>query len=78
MNIALVICDCREKEHRRVASKDSSQKVFLDGWLNRLNDLRTIIKQYKEKKNHYDGTKPRLHNFPKGLSDDKEVGRGIF
>jgi lysozyme family protein len=49
-NIALGICDCREKEHRRVASKDSSQKVFLDGWLNRLNNLRTIIKQYKEKK----------------------------
>lgn len=50
VDIALGICDCREKEHRRVASKDSSQKVLLDGWLNRLNDLRTIIKQYKEKK----------------------------
>lgn len=50
VDIASGICDCREKEHRRVTDKDISQDVFLDGWLNRLNDLRTIIKQYKDRK----------------------------
>lgn len=50
VDIALGICDCREKEHRKVTNKDISQDVFLDGWLNRLDNLRTIIKQYKERK----------------------------
>lgn len=49
-DIALGICDCREKEHRRVVNRNPSQKVFLSGWLNRLDDLRTVIKQYKERK----------------------------
>ncbi len=50
ISIAEGICDCREKEHRKVINKDISQDVFLDGWLNRLDDLRTIVKQYKDRK----------------------------
>lgn len=49
---ALAICDCREKEHRRVVNKDSSQEVFLSGWMNRLNNLRELIRQHKDRHKH--------------------------
>lgn len=52
IDVAHGICDCREKEHRRVTSNDNSQDIFLEGWLNRLNDLREIINKYKNKNEH--------------------------
>jgi len=40
---ALNIIDGRIAYHRRRVMENSSQEVFLQGWLNRANDLREFI-----------------------------------
>ena len=40
--------DVRENFYYKIVERRSSQKVFLRGWLNRINQLRDIIKTYPD------------------------------
>ena len=40
--------DVRENFYHKIVERRSSQKVFLRGWLNRINQLRDIIKTYPD------------------------------
>lgn len=40
--IAQVVCDLREQHYNSIATKNPKLKVFLKGWMNRLNDLRKV------------------------------------
>jgi lysozyme family protein len=46
--LALRLCDRREERYRAIVRANPTQRKFLRGWLNRLNDLRRSIKQAKE------------------------------
>jgi len=46
---ALNIIDGRIAYHRRRVMENSSQEVFLQGWLNRANDLREFITELQRK-----------------------------
>jgi len=37
------VCDLRENHYRTISEKNPKLKVFLKGWLNRLNDLRKTV-----------------------------------
>jgi lysozyme family protein len=43
--LALQLCDRREERYQAIVRANPTQRKFLRGWLNRLNDLRRSIKQ---------------------------------
>ena len=40
--LALAICDAKQDYYNRIVAGDESQKVFLKGWMNRVNALRSL------------------------------------
>jgi lysozyme family protein len=43
LQLALKLCDRREERYYAIVRANPTQRKFLKGWLNRLNDLRHSI-----------------------------------
>ena len=43
VDVRQAILDAREAFYRQIVARNASQKVFLRGWLNRVNDLRQYV-----------------------------------
>lgn len=44
-DLAKAVCDEREKRLRAIVAGDETQEIFLDGWMNRLNDIRQYVER---------------------------------